>query len=55
MPKDLVGDQKMQVVYICQRWSTIIGVYANFDDAAQTAQASIARGQMCHIISKPIL
>lgn len=43
-----------QVVYIIQRWSQIVGVYSKFEDAAQVAQASILKGQVCDIITKPI-
>lgn len=50
-----VGEQKPQVVYIVQRWNQIIGVYANFNDAAEITQTSIAKGQVCDIITKSVL
>lgn len=43
-----------QAVYIVTRWGQIIGVYSKFDDAAQVAQTSIAKGNVCDIVTKII-
>lgn len=44
-----------KLVYIVVRWSQIVGVYQSFDDAVQFANSSIAKGQYCDIVTKPIL
>lgn len=44
--------QNAQVVYIVTRWGQIVGVYGKFADASQVAQVSIAKGQVCDIITK---
>lgn len=52
--ENAVQTNPAQVVYIVQRWNTIVAVYANFNDAAQVVQASIAKGQVCDIIAKVV-
>ncbi len=47
--------QNAQVVYIVQRWNNIVGVYSKFEDAAQVTTASVAKGQVCDIIIKPVM
>lgn len=52
--ENAVQTNPAQVVYIVQRWNTIVAVYSNFNDAAQVAQAGIAKGQVCDIITKVV-
>lgn len=47
--------ENAQLVYIVQRWNQIIGVYGSFESASQIVSASVAKGQVCDIIIKPVM
>lgn len=47
--------EKTSVVYIVVRYGNIIGVYSSMENAAQVVSASIAKGQVCDMVIRPIL
>lgn len=49
------NENAVQLIYCVVRYGQIIGCYANQSDAAQVQSISIAKGQICDIVVKPIL
>lgn len=47
--------EKSQIVYCAVRYGQILGVYANQEDAMQVVSTSVAKGQLCDLIIKPVL
>lgn len=48
-------ENAVQLIYCVVRFGQIIGCYANHQDAAQVQNVSIAKGQICDLIVKPLL
>lgn len=44
-----------QLVYCVIRYGQLIGCYAEMSDAVQIQRASIAKGQICDLVVKPLL
>lgn len=49
------SQSNVQIVYIVERYGQIIGVYSNQTDAVQVQSLSIAKGQLCNLIVKPVI
>lgn len=49
------SQSNVQIVYIVERYGQIIGVYYNQTDAVQVQSLSIAKGQLCNLIVKPVI
>lgn len=47
-------NEQTVLVYCVVRYGQIIGLYRQFDDASQVMQTSIAKGQVCDVIVKPL-
>ena len=48
-------NEKTTLVYIVVRYGQVIACYANQQDAAQIQAISVAKGQFCDIVVKPLL
>lgn len=46
--------QNAQVVFVVMRYNTIVGVYSKMEDAMQVASLSIAKGQVCDVITRVV-
>lgn len=46
---------KTILVYCVTRYGQVIGCYSNCEDAIQVVNTSIAKGQLCDMIVKPLL
>lgn len=55
MNKEVEVQTSPELVYIVQRYQSIVGVYRHFVDASQVANTCIAKGQLCDIICKNVL
>ena len=47
--------EKNTLIYCVVRYGSIVGCYANQADAAQVQSLSIAKGQICDLVVKPLL
>lgn len=43
------------LVYVVVRYGQVIGCYKNQEDAMQVVSTSIAKGQICDLLVKPML
>lgn len=49
------GVPSTQVVYVVVRYGQVVGCYSSQDDAMQVVSTSIAKGQLCDLIVKPLI
>lgn len=47
--------EKTQLVYCVVRYGTLIGCYRNITDAVQVQSETIAKGQLCDLVVKPLI
>lgn len=45
----------VSVVYLPVRYGQVLGVYASQEDAIQVVNQSIAKGQLCDLVIRPVL
>ena len=49
------NENQLALVYMPVRYGQVIGVYADESDAFQVVRTSIAKGQLCDLVIKPII
>lgn len=49
------NEAKITLIHCVVRYGQIIGCYAKMEDAVQVCQTSIAKGQLCDVIVKPLM
>lgn len=50
-----MAQEKTILVYCVVRYGQVIGCYSKMEDASQVVNQSIAKGQLCDLIIKPLL
>lgn len=45
----------VSVVYLPVRYGQVLGVFASQEDAIQVVNQSIAKGQLCDLVIRPVL
>lgn len=43
------------LVYVVVRYGNVVGVYRNQQDAMQVVSTSVAKGQICDLLIKPLM
>lgn len=53
--EEIEQSQRTILVYCVVRYGQIIGCYKSMDDACQVQANSIAKGQLCDLVVKPLM
>lgn len=49
------SEGNISVVYLPVRYGQVLGVYVSQDDAIQVVNQSIAKGQLCDLVIRPVI
>lgn len=55
MSKLQSSEGSVSVVYLPVRYGQVLGVFASQEDAIQVVNQSIAKGQLCDLVIRPVI